>query len=83
MTAKTMPLKAALPDVSKLSGEVIHAQNGFGVHLERCFQITWLLFWNNAILENFCLLTVDLSLNKNPKVILKSSQLNMLGHFAG
>lgn len=38
-------------------------------------------FASILILAKFCLLTLNLSLNKNPKVIQKPSRLNMMGRF--
>lgn len=53
MTAKIIPLKAALPEPSTFCGDAVQAQNGFGLLLRRCFQITWHMFWNNLSTGKF------------------------------
>lgn len=78
MTAKTIPVTLALSEAPTLSLLKLVLVSSWGV----TFRPHGIDFGMISVLANFCLLTVDLSLNKNPKVILKSSQLNMQGHFA-
>lgn len=83
MTAKIVSLKPALPEAPTVCENVVQAPHSFSLLLGTCFQITWHRVWNTLNAGKFVSFDSDLSLNKIPKVILKSNQLNVLGHFAG
>lgn len=61
MTAKTIPLKAALSEASKLCGDAVQAQNGFISSWGVAFRSYGIYFGTISILAMFCLLTVNLS----------------------
>lgn len=82
MTAKTILSKAALPGASNFSRDAVQAQMVL-VSLGKLFSNpTAYILEQSQYRAIFCLLTANFRGVWNPKIILKSSQLIMLGHFS-